>query len=164
GWISAGITANGRNTTGRFNGPVSFNDRHGDLMLNQFYTVIEREIDTECGFDIGGRVDLLFGTDYVFTESAGLETRRDFDSKWNNRRFYGLAMPQLYAEAGYGDLSVKFGHFYTIIGYETVTAPDNFFYSHAYTMQYAEPFTHTGVLATWKASDTWTFTGGLVDG
>jgi hypothetical protein len=40
------------------------------------------------------------------------------------------------------------GHFYTILGYEVVQAPDNFFYSHAYTMQYGEPFTHLGLLAT----------------
>ena len=55
-------------------------------------------------------------------------------------------MPQAYAEVGYNDLTVKVGHFYTIIGYEVVPAPDNFFYSHAYTMQYGEPFTHTGML------------------
>ena len=57
---------------------------------------------------------------------------------------------KLYFEAGYGDLTVKIGHFYTIIGWEVVTAPDNFFYSHAYTMYNSEPFTHTGVLATYN--------------
>lgn len=164
GWIDAGITGNARNTTGRFNGPLTFNDRRDELMLNQLYTVIERPIDTDEGWDVGGRVDLLFGTDYVYTQAAGLETRRDFGPKWNNRRFYGLAMPQAYMEAGSGDLSVKLGHFYTILGYEVVTAPDNFFYSHAITMQYGEPFTHTGGLATWHANDTWTFSGGMVDG
>jgi hypothetical protein len=164
GWIAGGITGNARNTTGRFNGPLSFNDRRDEPMLNQLYTVIERPLDTENGWDIGGRADLLFGTDYIFTQAAGLETRRDFSPKWNNRRFYGLAMPQMYLEAGYGDLSVKLGHFYTILGYEVVTAPDNFFYSHAITMQYAEPFTQTGGLGTWNANDNWTFSAGLVDG
>ena len=53
-------------------------------------------------------------------------------------------MPQLYADFAYNRLTVRLGHFYTIIGYEVVTAPDNFFSSHAYTMQYGEPFTHTG--------------------
>lgn len=163
GWVAGGATANGRRTPDRFNGPVTFNDRR-EGMLNQLYAVMEREIDTEHGWDIGGRVDLLYGTDYIFTQSAGLETQPNFDPRWNSSRFYGLAMPQLYLEAGYGDLSVKVGHFYTIIGYEVVTAPDNFFYSHAYTMQYGEPFTHTGALATWNASDNWTFTGGIVDG
>jgi hypothetical protein len=56
-------------------------------------------------------------------------------------------MPQAYVETnlpiGKG-LSVKVGHFYTLLGYEVVTAPDNFFYSHSYSMQYGEPFTHWG--------------------
>ena len=48
-----------------------------------------------------------------------------------------------------GDVSVKVGHFYTLLGYEVVTAPDNFFYSHAFTMYNSEAFTHTGALATY---------------
>ena len=71
------------------------------------------------------------------------------------------AIPQLYVEAGYGDLSVKAGHFYTIIGYEVVQATGNFFYSHAYTFNFSEPFTHTGVLATYNASDDVTDLGWL---
>ena len=69
-------------------------------------------------------------------------------------------LPQLYVEAGYGDLSVKAGHFYTIIGYEVVQATGNFFYSHAYTFNFSEPFTHTGVLAQYDASERLTFYGG----
>ena len=67
-------------------------------------------------------------------------------------------------EAGYGDVSVKVGHFYTIIGWEVVTAPDNFFYSHAYTMYNSEPFTHTGALATYNVNDCVTAYGGYVFG
>ena len=40
------------------------------------------------------------------------------------------------------------GDFFTMVGYEVVAAPEDFFYSHAYTVYNAEPFTHTGVLAT----------------
>ena len=56
---------------------------------------------------------------------------------------------------------VRVGHFYTIIGYEVVPAPNNFFYSHAYTMQYGEPFTHTGALAIYKVNDGLSVTGGV---
>ena len=70
-------------------------------------------------------------------------------------------MPQLYGEVALNDTwSVKAGHFYTLIGYEVVTAPDNFFYSHAMTMYNSEPFTHTGVLATGSISDSLTVYGG----
>ena len=164
GWLSGGMMFNGRQTSDRFNGPVTFSDRHGEFQMNQLYTVIERPLEAECGVDIGGRADLLFGTDYIFTQSAGLETRQNFDPHWNSSRFYGLALPQLFMEVGNRNLSVKLGHFYTIIGYEVVPAPGNFFYSHAYTMQYGEPFTHTGGLATWNYNDRWTFTSGIVDG
>ena len=63
-----------------------------------------------------------------------------------------------------GDVSIIAGHFYTLIGYEVVTAPDNFFYSHAYTMFNSEPFTHTGVLATYSATDSLTLYGGWTAG
>ena len=62
-------------------------------------------------------------------------------------------MPQLYGEVAYENVSVKVGHFYTLLGYEVVTAPDNFFYSHAFTMYNSEAFTHTGALATIDMGD-----------
>jgi hypothetical protein len=75
-----------------------------------------------------------------------------------------MAFPQLYAQFGTNDLSVKVGHFYTIIGYEVVPAKDNFFVTQSYLMQYAEPFTHTGALASYKASDDLTLHGGVTRG
>ncbi len=73
-------------------------------------------------------------------------------------------MPQLYAETDYDDLRIKWGHFYTIIGYEVVPDIGNFFYTHAYTMQYGEPFTHTGVLASRNINDNWAWNAGIVAG
>ncbi len=160
GWVSGGYTANFEDPASHFNGPVTFNDRD-EAQLNQTYLIMERAIDAgDCGWDIGGRVDLLYGSDYRFTIARGLDAEDDFTASWNSSRFYGLAMPQAYLEAGVDDFSVKIGHFYTIVGYEVVTAPDNFFYSHAYTMQYGEPFTHTGVLTTWTPNSNLTLIGG----
>ena len=73
-------------------------------------------------------------------------------------------MPQLYGEVGNQTLNVKFGHFYTLIGYEVVPAIGNFFYTHAYTMQYGEPFTHTGVLGTWNPNDQLSIIAGITNG
>ncbi len=163
GWVDGGVTANGEFNDSRYNGVTTFNDRH-EGMLNQFYVVTERTIDSTCGFEWGGRLDLLYGTDYIFTQAVGLETNPDGTNAWNGSPFYGLAMPQAYVELGYSNLSGKLGHFYTPIGYESVMAPNNFFYSHAYTMQYGEPFTHTGALATYKVNDNTSFVGGIVNG
>lgn len=164
GWLDAGVTANSQFNNSRYNGVTTFNDRH-EGMINQFYLVTERTIDTGgCGWDWGGRVDLLYGTDYIFTQALGLEMNPDGTNSWNGSPFYGLALPQAYVEIGYNNLSGKIGHFYTPIGYESVMAPNNFFYSHAYTMQYGEPFTHSGALAIYKLGENTNLVGGLVNG
>ena len=167
GWVNGGIFTNSRNTDSNYNGPVTFADRN-DGQINQLYGVIEKTIDTGgCGWDFGGRFDVLYGTDWVYNTQVGWETDPATGALldgWNSSPYYGLVTPQAYGEIGYNDLSVKVGRFYTPIGYEVVTAPNNFFATHAYTMQYGEPFSHTGALATWKYSDNWSFIGGLVNG
>ncbi|MEX2139132.1 MAG: porin [Pirellulales bacterium] len=162
GWMSGGIMANPDDPASRFNGPVVFADRN-EPQFNQGYLILEKTIDPQCGcWDLGGRVDLLYGSDYRFTLARGLDAHDDFTARWNSdSRFYGLAMPQAYAQLGNGTWDFKVGKFYTIIGYETVTAPDNFFYTHAYTHQYGEPFTHTGVLATYNANEQLALLGGV---
>ena len=95
------------------------------------------------------------------TQCFGDET---WDFGWNSGRDYGSAIPQAYFELAINDLTIKGGHFYTIIGWEVVQAPDNFFYTHAYTMYYGEPFTHTGLLASYKLNDKVTVHGGWTDG
>jgi Putative beta-barrel porin-2, OmpL-like. bbp2 len=163
GWINSGFTWNPDSPADRFNGPVTFNDRSNEFQLNQLYLYAERAVDTGgCGSDLGGRIDVLYGTDWRFTPALGLETNNDGTMDWNQtQRFYGVAIPQMYATLGYNDLTVKIGHFYTIIGYEVVTAPDGFFYSHAYTHQYGEPFTHTGALAQYALNDNVSVSAGL---
>ncbi|ADB19133.1 protein of unknown function DUF1597 [Pirellula staleyi DSM 6068] len=166
GHASGGVMANGRPAADNFNGVTTFADQDQG-QFNQLYVTLENTIDTGgCGWDIGGRVDFLYGSDFFFTTAQGLETDpTTFAPQWSNATDeYGLAMPQAYMEVGYNDLSVKLGHFYTNIGYEVVPATGNFFYTHAYTMQYGEPFTHTGALATYKYSDSTSIVGGVVNG
>ncbi len=170
GFVDFGGTVNPDNPSSRFNGPMTFNDRD-DFMMNQLYLSLGRQVDRRgCGFDWGARVDFLYGTDYIFTQSIGLETKDNGDNAWNglttglgNPDLYGLAMPQAYVDLAYNRLNFRLGHFYTIMGYESVPANRNFFYSHAYTRQYGEPFTHTGGLLTWSG-DRLTTHAGLVNG
>lgn len=142
-----------------------FNSRPNEFQAHQFWLYAEKTLDTSEGFDIGGRIDYVYGTDAQDTQSFGIANDH-WDNDWDNGgdNGYGHALPQLYGEVGYGDLSVKVGHFYTIIGWEVVTAPDNFFYSHAYTMYNSEPFTHSGALATWNIGDDLTAYGGYTLG
>jgi hypothetical protein len=160
GWIDQGYTWNPDSPANRFNGPDTVNDRSNEYQMNQFYAFAERLTNTGgCGVDWGGRVDLLYGTDWRWVRSNGLE------DTWNeSSRFYGLAMPQLYADFAMDDWVFRFGHFYSDMGFESAMAPDNFFYSHTYTFQYGQPITYTGFEASFKINDQVTATGGLQRG
>ena len=68
GWIEYGIGAN--NWGAPFNGPITMADRAWQGQLNQLYVVTEREVDGSNGWDIGGRVDVLFGTDSPWADQA----------------------------------------------------------------------------------------------
>jgi len=181
-WANGGITVNGRNQQGNFNGPVTFGDRDSEPQLNQLNAYIQKAVAAEgSAWDFGARLDVMFGSDAAFTQAYGaysgnnpgwdLDLLRDCTgyctSTNGNNRFYGLALPNAYAEiyapVGNG-LNIKVGHFYTPIGYETVPAPDNFFYSHAYTMQFGEPFTHTGIMGNYTVNKNWAVMGGVITG
>jgi hypothetical protein len=137
-----------------------FNRYEDHLALHQQWMYIERVADGSCGLDWGFRFDAMYGIDANNTQAFGNNPGRwDLADSFQYGE-YGWALPQLYLELAYQDLSVKVGHFYTTIGYEVVTAPDNFFYSHAFTMNNSEPFTHTGVLGTWSMTDRLTVFAG----
>ncbi|GAB6165712.1 hypothetical protein JCM19992_17120 [Thermostilla marina] len=161
GWIDAGISAVANNPADRYNGVVTFNDRDGEGQLNQLWFYLNKDVDTDaCGFSYGGRLDFVYGTDARFTQAVdGLEA--DWDQ---TEPFYQAALPQFYLDVAYNGWVVRMGHFYTTIGYEVVAAPDNFFYSHAYTMQYGEPFTHTGLLLMRELGGGFAFSAGLQRG
>jgi hypothetical protein len=165
GWISMGGTYSTDNPNNHNNLPITFNDRSGEFQLNQLNLFLQRAVDQESNvWNFGGRMDLMFGTDSRFTQATGLDNNLISE---NNLRFYDIAIPQAYLEVfaplGNG-VTAKIGHFYTIIGQEVVTAPNNFFYSHSYTMQYAEPFTHTGVLLSYSLNSNFTLNAGSVAG
>jgi hypothetical protein len=169
GWVDVGSFMNTHWHETKENFPIFYNDQNGEAGMNQLYLTLGRRANTKKDqFDLGGRVDLLYGSDYYYTSSLGLETRRtnnventtitpiDAVSRWNqnhgvrrngNAAFYGLSMPQAYGELfiplGYG-ITVKAGHFYSGMGYESAMSPNNFFYSHSYSFMHGLPLTLTG--------------------
>lgn len=174
GWVNTSISANMSSNGDGYNGPVTFNDRTGELQMNQLNVYLQKAITVNGdNFDIGGRVDVMYGTDAIFTQAYGTSFADGDRGSWDlylnghDERFYGVALPQAYAELNLpigNGVDVKIGHFYTIIGYEVVTAPDNFFITKPYTMQYGEPFTHTGVLASYTFNSNWSASAGAVTG
>lgn len=144
GWFQAGYHSESNDL---------FNNRPEELNLHQAWIYAEKVADA-CESPLGFRADIMYGIDAGDTQAFGNNPGRwDFQNGFDYGATYGWAIPQLYGELAIGDWSIKAGHFYTLIGYEVVTAPDNFFYSHAITMYNSEPFTHTGVVASRSISD-----------
>jgi hypothetical protein len=180
GWMNGGATFNPSHSTLGYNGPVTFGDRANQAQFNQFNMFLKRDVvNSGKSWDLGFRADFMFGTDAIFTQAYGnpaadpttgalIQHRGDWDLNiLNTGRNYGVALPQafveIYAPIANG-LTIKAGHFYTPIGFESVPAPNNFFYSHAYTMQYGEPFTHTGVLTHYNVDKNIVFMSGAITG
>jgi hypothetical protein len=137
-----------------------FNTHPGYLDLQQGYLYAEKVADGSGGLGFGGRVDVLYGTDGPNTQAFGNNPGRwDYQNGFDHG-VYGWAIPQAYAEVAYENLSVKVGHFYTLLGYQVVPATGNFFYSIPYTFNFSEAFTHTGALASYKSSENLTLYGG----
>ncbi|SFN41054.1 Putative beta-barrel porin-2, OmpL-like. bbp2 [Nitrosospira briensis] len=180
GWINGGATHNANNPADGFNGPVTFADRSNRFQLNQFNLFVQRPVPSGgAEWGVGGRFDFLFGTDAIYTQAYGISAfdentgapsdRGDWDLDLccKSTRTYGIALPQAYLEAyvpfGNG-LNIKAGHFYTPLGYETVPAPDNFFYTRTFTVTSGEPFTHTGLLGNYTVDANWSVIGGATTG
>ncbi len=189
GWVNAGATFSPNDN----NFPIRYNDRGNEFLMNQLYLSAGRMVNkNRPRFDVGGRVDLLYGTDYFYTSALGWETETyrtdaygteypvsdptDATLKWNDnsgdRRngtasLYGLSIPQLYAEFFlpiHNGMTVKAGHFYSIMGYESVMAPQNFFYSRSLTTTYGEPTTFTGVIVSQQLTHGLSVHGGVTRG
>ena len=154
GWLQAGAHSY---NTGMFN-----NKNDDSVNLHQAWLFIDKEASGENGVGWGFHMDFVSGVDGPDTQAFFGEDDA-WDNSWDEGDFYGHAIPQLYGQVAVGDASVKFGHFYTIMGYEVVQAPDNFFFSHAFTMFNSEPFTHTGVLGEYALGDV-TLYGGWTRG
>jgi hypothetical protein len=114
GWLSGGIYGNQYGATN--NGPLGFRTIGDGFTADQLCIFAERKTDTKgCGWDIGGRVDFLYGVDGQDIQAFG---DRTWDYGWDSSSAYGSAIPQAYTEIAYNDVSVKLGRFYTPIGYE----------------------------------------------
>jgi hypothetical protein len=158
----AGVTIGGWTSIGYHdrNNYYSFNNYDGRVQLGQQWLFAEKIADGSDGVGFGGRIDYIYGTDAPDTQAFGVANPAQWDNNWDNGGAYGHAIPQLYGEVAVGDLSVKLGKFFTIVGNEVVQSTGNFFYSRQFTFYNAEPFTHTGALTTYNVdSDTQLYNG-----
>lgn len=172
-WGEGGLFANQYGQKNKYNAagdlmPYSGNTtllgnvRQSDGQLNQLWVYGQKKL-SKRGFDTGGRVDFGFGTDMLYLQAANLEyDYTDGDDPWNTGDYY-TAFPQLYGEIGYDNVSLKFGKFLSTFGYESIMAPERFFYSmcHAYRHR---PATQTGAVVIWDVNKNFSVFGGWTNG
>lgn len=169
---SAGINLGGLVEVGythSFGDPVddeivgrAFDFEDDELILNQLDFVAERETDYEKPWDVGFKLEMLYGRDGRFTRSNGFLDDDD-DEEPNTHEF---DITQLYGEiilpVGNG-MKLTAGKFITPLGYELVMPADNAFYSHSFIFNLV-PYAHTGLLLTYPLCDQWTIAGGASRG
>lgn len=147
GWLAQGATWNPSAPRDRWNGTVNWMDRANEYELTELYVTMERRASHPAeGFDVGGRIDVVWGSNYRFITSAGLE------STWNSDDLYGAALPSAYVEFTTAHTSTIVGRFISPVGYFVVGTANNFFSTLPYTFAFGEPFTHTGVMTTVDAA------------
>ncbi len=186
GYIAPAPGFGGINVNGYFNGGGIFNthgvdynmvsiDSDNKLNVNGAYLAAVKEAQTGCGMmDWGFGADVMFGTDARFLAGyAGWDSEWETGKRSSNyngvdlddadREGYGFAMPQLYSEMSLNNWSIKVGHFYTLLGYESARADQRFFYGVARNFDIA-PVTHSGALATFKGFSNLDLTVGWAAG
>jgi hypothetical protein len=164
GWTEGVYMDNNVPLSQAYNDLLSFDDVPDHFHLGQQWFYLGHAADGSNGLGLGGRIDVLYGTDAQKTQAfgnpgAGVPGFGSWDASLDHGE-YGWAIPQAYGEIASGDLSVKVGKFFTPIGYEVIPVTGNFFRSHSYTMYNSEPFTHTGVLSTYTGFEALTLYGG----
>ncbi|MDO4627616.1 MAG: outer membrane beta-barrel protein [Planctomycetia bacterium] len=172
GYIDQGLTYG---SSEDYQTPAAMNDKEG-YQMNQLYLSLGRKVVKGNHFSVGAQIDIMFGTDYYYMSSAGLENHSDNSNHWNSmsddynyragRSEYGVALPQFYAEfyAPFMEgLDVKVGHFYSVMGYESMRSDQNFFYSRTYSKMYGMPTSMTGVIAEQGLGCGWNLVYGAVN-
>ncbi|MEM9944149.1 MAG: outer membrane beta-barrel protein [Planctomycetota bacterium] len=128
---------------------ILLNDRRGNIDVHQLWLYGEKAACRDsCDWSIGYRADLVYGLDGPDFQAFG-NAPTGAPSGWDNRwdfGSHGWALPQLYLQFANYDWDVKLGKFISPFGFETLGAPNNFFYSRSFTSFNTEPFTLTGIL------------------
>ncbi|MCH8040896.1 MAG: porin [Nitrospinae bacterium] len=172
GYVDASYTQNFNNPSPSAGGNAL---RIFDVDSNSFrphmaQIVLEREGKTGGSMeDRGGfRIKLNYGEDAQLTggsiignvPSAGAGGGTDFDS--GDDFDFQEAYVQYIAPIGNG-LDLRIGRMNTLIGYEVIESPNNPNFSRSWLFGFGEPFTTTGVRASYEFNDMVSFSIGVIN-
>lgn len=161
GYAEGSYTYNFDDPAGDLNLGRVFDLKNNRPMLNQLDLSIERPIDlTSHRWDVGGRVDMLYGSDARFIHSNGLLDGGDFF----HGPEYQFDLPQLYVDVGVplgNGLRLRLGKF---LFFKQINPNASVFYSHSFSFGAALPYTLTGVTAYYPITSQWSVEGGISRG
>ena len=161
GHLEGSCTWNFENPAKDINIGRVFDIKHNDPEVNQVDLNVERVVDfTAHQIDIGGRLELLYGTDARFIHSNGFLDGSNFF----HGPEYQFDIPQVYLDLAIplGDgLRIRVGKF---LFFKQIDPNASVFYSHSFTFGAALPFTLTGVSALYNFSDQLNVEGGFSRG
>lgn len=123
--------------------------------LNVVKLQLEKPLSEEQ-WSAGYQVGILFGPDAVAFNPSPVGAGFDTDDVSVKDAYVALRAP-----VGNG-IDFKIGTWSTVVGYEVFESPNNPNYSRSYGWQ-LEPTQHTGVLASYKASDWLSLSGGAAN-
>lgn len=138
---------------------IGYNNFKSDVTLDKVSLNLERAVDpTKKEFDIGGRMEGIFGADAALIHSNGMWDTQTGHNQWD------LLQAYVDATLPYIPVRLRFGKWIELAGFEQLSAniygafgdPARALYSYSYQFLYAEPVTQTGLLATYVVNPQWT--------
>lgn len=139
---------------------IGYNNFKSDITLDKISLNVERTVDpTRREFNMGGRMEGIFGADAALIHSNGMWDTQTGHNQWDLLQAYvDMALP-------YIPVRLRFGKWIELAGFEHFSAniygafgdPARAFYTYSYQFLYAEPGTQTGLLATYVLNSQWTF-------
>lgn len=154
GHIDAGYTrlsGNGKFTSG-------VNDRVFDFDRNAALHAIDLTFAKQPTEGLGGLINFTVGKDADTIAAFGTIDKDRGPAAGVKKRF---DVTQAFVQYATGAFTIIGGKYVTLAGAEVIKSPSNMNYSRSILFGYAIPFTHTGVRATYKISDSLSVIGGI---
>lgn len=150
-----------------------FTDQRGNhVQLDQVNLTLERRANQGGGrIDVGGRFELIYGSDTYSFHANGMDFYGDGGgiNGPDPTPFLQFDPTQLYVDVAFPvgrGLLVRAGKFVTLLGAESIDPTESPFYSRSYLFGFAKPFTHAGVMANYRLDEAgkWDVWAGVVRG
>jgi hypothetical protein len=161
--IEAGTTLNPFRPADGLNFGQLYTQNANTILLNQLLLTAQRPLNSKAtGYDIGFKLQLMYGSDARFTHFLG-ELWKVTDDRNQLDIVSAAILVHLPWFTG-GGVDLTLGQYPSPIGYEVIDPSGNPFYSHSYIFNFGVPTKHTGGYAVWHASSLLDLYGGLDTG